>query len=468
VEQEENDAAVLAIDHGLIPRVARPFGLLGHGFGSIAQTQALPFLFAKPTLSHPGIRVIRHVPVLWSQEQSLGSLHLGTRPDSSSERVATEIRDLTGHLLICGRTGSGKTTTLRNILRQTQELSDPIPFLFLDFAQSLNLQDWEFTNPTKTCFHEAGQEDLGLPMPSLGLLDFRTPASFDSYIWQISELLSNWMPTEGIISILMMEVLQSVFGSLVSKDGHYWIHGEPMVPSLDSLVQHVDQFFNSPAGLRYAPELRTNLMGALITRFQRLQTDYFKKTLGGLSNEWMLHLTQGGNMVMSLAGTGSTQERSFLGVLILQKLRAWLRETRSSHNPNRPRLILAMDESHIMLRKSSEKDSSSISNIHAYAVRCFDEFMAEIRQLGAAVIIVDQAPSLLADSVLFSTGNKLVFPLSSGVDAECIGASLGLEQGKSRILSNLPNGLAYFRSCNSADLHLLKAVSASSTGRKAA
>ncbi len=76
------------------------------------------------------------------------------------------------------------------------------------------------------------------------------------------------------------------------------------------------------------------------------------------------------------------------------------------------------------------------SNIHSYAVKAFDEILSEIRQLGGAVIILDQSPSLLAESVLFGTANKIIFPLGSGQDMKTVASSIAISDDKAWTLGH--------------------------------
>ena len=455
VRTTERESVEAALDHGLIPRMVEPAGLLGPCYGGLAQTQTLPYLLAGPARGHAGIRVIRHHPVSWTQDEAGPALVLGERPDGATA-VHLSLRDLCGHLLICGRTGSGKTLLLRRMLRQLGQMNPRVPFVFLDLAQSVNPRHWAFT--PNAAFYEAGRDDLAPSVPPLGLLDFGAPAEYDHYLWQLSDLLANWLPSEGPLPLLLHELLERSFHSRLSAEGHYFLRGEPDIPSILEVEKYIDEVLAAEGG-RYEGELRSNLRGALITRLRRLQSVSLLERISGTSAEWFRSLNRGQDLILSLARSGSTGERCFLALAVLIKVRQWLRETRETVTHDRPRLVVAVDEAHILLRKMPERDRGSQSNIHAHAVRWFDELMAEIRQLGAAIIVLDQSPSLLADSVLFSTSSKVVFPLSSGTDMSAVAASLPIAEERRDSLGTLPAGMAYLRSASSSDLVLLRIAS---------
>lgn len=453
----EQQAIGQAIDYGLYPRLSEPVGLLGKGYGAFIQSQTLPFLLALPNKSHSGVRAIRHLPVVRSSPLEADDLLVGQRPGEIKTNVGISLKDMTGHLLIAGRTGSGKTVLLRKLLKQLDfdDEEKRIPFLFMDFAQSIKEEDWEWVKNAQ--WYESGRSsELGDPMPALGLLDFYTPREYDHYVWQISDLLANWIPSEGPLSMLLTEVIHATLKPHIDSEERYWLKGEPEVPSLSSLEEKIDEVLENADGGsgRYEGELRSNLRGALITRIRRLTARPLREILEGTSSDLIQSFNEKRNLLISLAQSGSTNERCLLALLILIKLRQWLRDTKEDSQPGRPRIVVALDEAHILLRKSVERDQGSQSNIHAYAVRWFDEMMAEIRQLGASVIILDQSPSLLADSVLFSTNNKIVFPLGSGQDAKVMAASLGVDESKASALGSLPSLMGYLKTSERADLEL--------------
>jgi DNA helicase HerA-like ATPase len=453
-----------AFDDGFIPRLANPTGLLGRGFGSITQSQSLPYLFAVPSRTHNGLRVVQHLPAGMAGAE--GGLRLGQSPNGERD-VYIGLKDLTSHLLIAGRTGSGKTLLARRLLRSAKDRDEPIPFVFLDLAQSITPEDWEFSDDP--LLYEAGREFETGPFPSLGLLDYCVPGEYDNHVWLVADLLSNWLPSDGPLPLLLTELIHKSFEGITERDTGYFLAGEAEVRPLDELEQFIDKVFEEAgSGQRYEGELRGNLRGALLTRIRRLASPGLKPVLSGTSTDMYNALSQKRDFVMSLARSGSTTERCLIALVVLIKLRQWLRNTRDLEAGRAkldcPRLLIVLDEAHILLRKSAERDRGGQSNIHAYAVRIFDELLAEIRQLGAAVIILDQSPGLLAESVLFSTANKVIFPLASGVDMSAVGTSMSIPERGWPALGTLPDGLAYLRTASNPDLTLVRQPE---VGRKA-
>ena len=327
VTSAERDAADQAIDHALVPRLSAPVGLLGSGYGALVQSSTLPYLFALPQKSHAGVRAIQHLPVSWSAKPSGEHLVIGERPGGDETKVALCLRDLTGHLLIAGRTGSGKTLLLRSLLRQLQgRLEPPIPFIFIDLAQSIQKQDWSWV--TRAKWYEAGcSEELGEPLPPLGLLDFYSPLAYDHYVWQISDLLANWLPSEGPLSMLMAELIHATLKPVLVPGTRYWAAGVAEVPSLSTLEQHIDSVLLDADGGsgRYEGELRSNLRGAMTTRIRRLTAEPMLELLEGDSCGWIQALNTKNNLLISLARSGSTSERCFLagGVLLTGHRHFW-------------------------------------------------------------------------------------------------------------------------------------------------
>ena len=449
---DESEILEEAVLGGYTPLVEGSFGPLGRWYGSLARTETLPYLFAGPTREIGGLETYRVHPTALQVPDVKKGLTLGHVPNRPEEKVTLSVKDLKTHLFIGGKTGSGKTLLLRRLLREAGKLDKPIRFVFLDFAQHLHLEDWEFAH--NALHYESGRE-FEPAFPPLGLLDYSVPDEYDNYVWMLADLLTNWIPSEGPLTLLIQELLQEAFKEYKTDEGNYFVHPDCDVPRLAELEHHIASVLQEGDTDRYAGELKANLMGAMKTRIRRLASPAMSAILDGKSDELFLSFGER-DLLVSLASSGSTNERCFLGLVILAKIRQWLRNDYEQQCHDAPRIIIAIDEAHILLRKAPEKAAGIESNVHAYAVKFFDELIAEIRQLGGAMIVLDQSPGLLADSVLFSTGNKAVFSLASGMDQQIIADSIGVPREKQSAFGNVPERVGYLKTQDSSDLFLFE------------
>jgi hypothetical protein len=196
----------------------------------------------------------------------------------------------------------------------------------------------------------------------------------------------------------------------------------------------------------------------MITRLNRLNSSTLKPLLEGNAKSWKRSMYDKKNTVVSLASSGSANEKCFLAVCLLSRVRTWLRSEHENEpfiGP-KPRLVIAIDEAHVMLRKSNDKNSSDQSNMAAFANKFFDELIVEIRQLGGVIILLDQSPSLLTESALFGTGNKVCFALASGQDYASVAECFGVAGNRASAFGALPNRHAYFKASSTMHLSLFK------------
>lgn len=438
-----------AVLHGYIPRVEGTFGALGAWYGSLARSETLPVVFAGPLRGFQGLKPTLTLPVSEGPRAAPLDIVMGHRPERPDLAVGLSREELATHMLIAGRTGSGKTLLLRRILKGAS--TSGTRFLFIDMAQPIQRGMW--ASAQEPMFFSSPTEDIDFP--SFGLLDYRSADVFHDYLWQVSDLLAHWLPSEGPLPLLFEELLREAFSKFVDVDTGFHLSDDGSLPKLAQLEGFIDRILSSETGSRYGGEVRANLAGALLTRLRRLNTPGLRRLLEG-SSEQLLRSLGKRDLVVSLSQMGSANERSMLALVLLMKARQYLRELRAAEPDAQPgvRLIIAIDEAHVLLRQAPDRGQAE-SDIHAYAIRFFDDLVAEIRQLGGAVIVVDQSPSLLATSVIFGTATKVVFALPQGRDQEVMADSTSVRRDRARLFGGLPQRVAYLRRADGGELELL-------------
>ncbi len=247
------------LEYQYMPVMDKSNGPTGFLYGSLARGEALPFLMAAPRKNFNGLSIIPHLTSDFKkiiENKDNEEITIGYKPTQKNFKIGISTEELKSHMLICGRSGSGKTNSLKSILSQIYKKK--IPFVFLDFAQSINVDEWNKI-ADKNIYYEEG-EDFSDNFPSLGIFDFRKPKEFDNYIWQISDLLANWIPSEGPLSLLLIELLQSAYKNYVDEDNYFINTDDYSVPKIDELSKHINTIFNNVTdGKRYEGELRSNL-----------------------------------------------------------------------------------------------------------------------------------------------------------------------------------------------------------------
>ena len=114
----------------------------------------------------------------------------------------------------------------------------------------------------------------------------------------------------------------------------------------------------------------------------------------------------------------SEENTAFLMNILLFKFQSYLERRPASHTLNR---LIVVEEAHNIFRKTLSEDTSLAKSNQA-----FDKMFAEIRASGTGLILSDQRPSIMPDSVLANTAVKVCLSMDSEDDRKTIGGAMGL------------------------------------------
>ena len=122
-------------------------------------------------------------------------------------------------------------------------------------------------------------------------------------------------------------------------------------------------------------------------------------------------------------------------IFLTEALILWLFEHRK-HNGSRGgfRHALLIEEAHHILSEHKERSEGTET--------IMETCLRQIREFGEAVIVVDQEPSKLSQSIKANTHTKIVFNLGNGKDVQDMVGCLGLDDEAERSLQLLRIGEA--------------------------
>ena len=167
---------------------------------------------------------------------------------------------------------------------------------------------------------------------------------------------------------------------------------------------------------QYGPEVRQNLTAALKIRCETYSTGALGRIFScasGLTARDFLDVPT----VVEFADF-SEENTAFLMNILLFKFQSYLERLPESHELTQ---LIVVEEAHNVFRKTISEDTSlARSNL------AFDKMLAEIRASGTGLILSDQRPSLMPDSVLANTAVKLCLSMGSEDDRKSIGDAMGL------------------------------------------
>lgn len=393
-----------------------------------------------PALDHFGFQRRQTARFDVDHPASRNGLHLGSifsRELPTSHEFDLELKSLCRHLLLCGMTGSGKSTTMRNVLGGL--FAQQIPFLVLE--------------PAKAEYHVLAQSVRGLKVLKVGAAfshrelpflfnPFHFPEGFRLHT-HIDYLKQAFVASFGLCPPAPY-LLEAAIYRIYEKRGWNLANGEHpnghqrlSFPTLGDLYEEIEPIVEE-AG--YSREVSLNLKGALKTRIGNLCLGPKGTALNTRENlpESVLFDSP---LVLELKHLGSDEEKSLLMGLVLTRLYEYREVQGETANGDQLRHLLVIEEAHRLLKRVSEKSSDEV-NMAFQAVETFANLLAEIRSYGQGVAVVEQLPSKLLADVLKNSGTKILHRMAPKEDREAMGDAMVLNEEQKREAAILACGSA--------------------------
>ena len=387
----------------------------------------------------PGFRVRRgqfgHAEAVQSSGPSITIGHLS----GSSRPVMLPIRSLTKHALLVGSTGSGKTTTAMEILRQLW-VDHRVPFLVIEPVNS-DADDYRrlAASPGFAELEVVTVGDEGVR--PLRFNPFEVPARV-----LINEHMANllacfkaafglWEPLPSIYQdALNLTYLRS--GLLPSERSDLTKRAWP------TAVEFMRAMRDVTADLGYAGEVKANIEAASIRRAQQLVrgvtgsaflTDKPNDIAGLLDHP----------VILELKSLGSGDEQALMMALLLNAITEHYQASRGA-TPDLVHVTL-VEEAHRLLARADGGKSAQDAQAKEKAAEAFANTLAENRKYGEGVIIAEQLPTKLVADAVKNTNLKIMHRLTAEDDRRYLGETMGLDPAQMKFATRLGTGeaLAY-------------------------
>lgn len=311
------------------------------------------------------------------------------------------------HLAIFGRSGSGKTNVALGILRQLLEQGKP----FLIFDWKRNYRDLVPTSQAPITVFTVGREIVPFRFNPL-IPPPRTDAA--THLKKLIEIIaSTYYLGEGV-----MYLLQKAIDSLYRQFGVYRRRPERW-PTMRDVLTWVE---NYRAQGREANWLASTLRAAAVLCFGQIG-----RVINVDAPQPLEQLLEK-NVIMELDALPSS-DKTFL----IESLLLWIHHYRmtSGRREQFQHVLLIEEAHHILLRKEHTGKESVV-----------DVVLREIRELGEAIILIDQHPSLISLPALGNTYCTITMNLKHRSDVNTAASAMLLESEQQDILGRLPVGHA--------------------------
>jgi hypothetical protein len=358
--------------------------------------------------------------------------------DNSTYPIHTlDLELLKKHMFICGVPGSGKTTAVYNFL--VQLYMHNIPFLVLESAKT------EYRILKKLKYHtnpilKSLGESIRIYTPgNENVSPFRfNPMAIPEGITadeHMNNLLSSFqagmdIPDDTPLPALLGKALEEVYDNYNPENPPY----------LSDLVVQVRKIMDSPQ-LGYDSQVKSNLKTAIEVRLSPLVST--KRSIGKIfsRDEISFDLEEAMHHPCIIEMDAlSTEQSNILSLFLLTSMREWIKANRSSGSDLQH--VIVLEEAHNVV--GNIPDAADPGDSRKKAADYITRMLAELRALGEGMMIADQLPTAVANSVIKNTGTKLAHRLTSLDDREEIGYTMLLGPVELEDFVRLQPGESYF------------------------
>lgn len=393
-----------------------------------------------PRKSVCGFPVIEHADfgkevVSYSHEDVFAGINLGHVFNMGSEcknSVKLDRNSLAMHTFITGSTGSGKSNTVYEILRQLEAVG--VSFLVIEPAKG------EYKN---VFGHDPDVSVFGTNPEYANLLrinPFKFPKGIHvlEHVDRLIEIFNVCWPMYAAMPAVLKEaVLQAyeVCGwDLQSSTNEI---DDDLFPTFkDLLAELVDVIENSA----YDQEVKSNYKGSLETRIKSLANGLNGQIFSTSEINNSILFDQ--NVIVDLSRIGSLETKSLImGILVMRLNEHRMTTTTGMNVPLHH--VTVLEEAHNILKRSNGNDSGPEgASVAGKSVEMLSNAIAEMRTYGEGFIIADQSPTAVDISAIRNTNTKIIMRLPDEADRRLAGKSAALKEEQLDEIAKLPKGVA--------------------------
>jgi len=358
---------------------------------------------------------------------NLGNIyHMGSE---QATKVDLNLKSLAMHTFITGSTGSGKSNTVYQLLRELKK--QKIHFLVVEPAKG------EYK-------HVFGNDDAKVYgtniylTPLLKLNPFKFPVGIHvlEHIDRLIEIFNVcWPMYAAMPAVLKESVERSYKNAGWNLETSRNIYSDKLFPTFVDVLRELNNVMNESA---FSDEVRDNYIGALATRIQSLTNGIYKRIFDSdeLGDEKLFDE----NVIVDLSRVGSVETKSMIMGILVMRLQEY-RMTSGYMNADLKH-VTVLEEAHNLLKRTSTEQSGESANLLGKSVEMLSNAIAEVRTYGEGFIIADQAPGLLDMSVIRNTNTKIIMRLPDADDRNLVGKSANLTEEQIKELAKIPTGIA--------------------------
>lgn len=366
--------------------------------------------------------------------------------------------DLAKHTFVCGITGSGKTTTVKRILKDAN-----VPFLVIESAKK-EYRNIKLDNNGNLITYTLGKPEINCLR--INPFYIQRGVSLQTHIDFLKDLFNASFSFYGPMPYILEKCLHTIYQKkgwnstlgfhpyLINKDNSADLFEEEHIkkyynslshkflyPTMEDLKNEIKRYIENE--LQYDGEVAGNIKTAILARLENLCTGakgYMFNTNEFANMEEMLN----NNIVLELEGLADDSDKAFCVGLLLIYINEYRQAVQNLITPEKPLVhLLVIEEAHRLLKNiETERSTEELGNPKGKAVEHFTNMIAEMRSYGQGVIIAEQIPTKLAPDVIKNSSNKIIQRLVASDDQMVMANTVGLTDKEAIYIGNLTTGQA--------------------------
>ncbi|WP_448916620.1 helicase HerA domain-containing protein [Eubacterium ramulus] len=406
---------------------------------SLVSGNELAIHMGLPRRSVCGLPVIEHADfgkeiVTYDGAKCSTGINLGkifNMGSSGNSKVTLDVNSLAMHTFVTGSTGSGKSNTVYEIIRQLDNFG--VNYMVIEPAKG------EYKNVFGMC---SDVQVYGTNPQYTNLLrinPFKFPKGIHilEHIDRLIEIFNVCWPMYAAMPAVLKDAVLQAYEScgwdLAESSNKY---SNELFPTFADLLNELIAVIQSSA---YSEEVKSNYTGSLVTRIKSLTNGLNGQIFA--ANEINNSELFDKKVIVDISRVGSTETKSLImGILIMR-----LSEHRMSFSEemNSPlRHITVLEEAHNILKRTASEQNPEGSNVAGKSVEMISNAIAEMRTYGEGFIIADQSPSAVDLSAIRNTNTKIIMRLPDEQDRRLAGKAAGLKDSQLDEITKLPKGVA--------------------------
>lgn len=392
-----------------------------------------------PRKSVCGLPVIEHSDfgkevVNYDGNVSHSGINLGkiyNMGSSCPNSVFLDKNSLTMHTFVTGSTGSGKSNTIYELIRQCNNLG--ANFMIIEPAKG----EYKNVFGNRPDVRVFGTNPKYSDILRINPFKFSKGVHVLEHVDRLIEIFNVCWPMYAAMPAVLKEALLKAYEEcgwdFSSSKNSY---DENLFPTFIDLQEELVEVINDSA---YSEEVKSNYMGSLVTRVKSLANGLNGQIFA--ANEIDNTILFDKNVVIDLSRIGSLETKSLIMGLLIMRLSEYRMSNVSAMNVPFKHLTV-LEEAHNILKRTSIGQNSEGPSVAGKSVEMISNAIAEMRTYGEGFVIVDQSPTAVDISAIRNTNTKIIMRLPDETDRRLVGKSAGLRDDQLDEIAKLPKGVA--------------------------